>query len=188
MAETNRTQEEQINTEQQEEQQFNNSILKICEPMCINLIKEKPKNITSYMINWLKNKYNYSSSLLQNQEKKELQKLKDDIEIFHEMDEHFYFVEQQNKSKKETKTNAKKSKVPPKPKLSTSFFHFIFFLQFTHSFNLKEIFIQFFLLRSFDIITNDFLLFNSSIHFFFRVFNLGFNPLFIVTNRKKISI
>ena len=116
MTDLNQTQEEPINTEQQEPQQLKNSILKICEPMCINLIKEKPKNIASYMINWLQNKYNYSSSLLRNDEKKELQKLKDDIEIFHDMDEHFYFVEQLNKIKKDTKSTEKKGKLPPKPK------------------------------------------------------------------------
>ena len=116
MTESNPAQNEQNNTELQEKQQLKNAILKICEPMCIKLIKDKPQNITSYMINYLQNKYNYSSSLLRNDEKKELQKLKDDIEIFHDMDEHYYFVEQQNKLKKETKVVEKKSKIPPKPK------------------------------------------------------------------------
>ena len=116
MTESNPAQNEQNNTELQEKQQLKNAILKICEPMCIKLVKDKPQNITSYMINYLQNKYNYSSSLLRNDEKKELQKLKDDIEIFHDMDEHYYFVEQQNKLKKETKVVEKKSKIPPKPK------------------------------------------------------------------------
>ena len=97
-------------------QELKNCILKICEPLCISLYKEKPKNITSFMINWLKEKYNISSSLLNNEEKREREMLKNEVEIFHEMDEHFYFVETQLKAKKEAKIIEKKNKAPPKPK------------------------------------------------------------------------
>ena len=116
MADFNPVQEEQLNTEQKQKQQLKDSILSICEPMCFNILKEKPKDIAFFMINWLQNKYNYSSSLLRNEEKKELQKLKEDIEIFHEMEEHFYFVEQQSKTKKDLKISEKKSKSGPKLK------------------------------------------------------------------------
>ena len=84
--------------------------------MCISLNKEKPENIASYMINWLKDKYNISSSLLKNDEKKELENLKNEVHNFHEMDEHFFFIESQLKAKKETKVVEKKSKAPPKLK------------------------------------------------------------------------
>ena len=90
MTETILPKTEQNNPELLEKQQLKKSILKICEPMCINLKKDKPENIASYMINYLKNKYNYSSSLLKNDEKKELDKLKNDVQVFHDMDEHFY--------------------------------------------------------------------------------------------------
>ena len=116
MTETVAARSEQTEPELIEKQQLKNAILKICEPMCINLNKEKPTNITSYMINWLQNKYNISSSLLKNDEKKELEKLKKALENFHEMDEHFYFIESQTKAKKEAKVVEKKGKAPPKPK------------------------------------------------------------------------
>ena len=107
---------EQNNPELLEKQQLKQKILNICEPMCINLMKEKPENIASYMINYLKNKYNYSSSLLKNEEKKELVKLKNDVQLFHDMDEHFYFVDSQVKAKKDIKIVEKRGKAPPKPK------------------------------------------------------------------------
>ena len=116
MIETVAPHTEQNDPEIIKSQELKNSILKICEPLCISLYKEKPKNITSFMINWLKDKYNISSSLLNNEEKKEIEMLKNKVEIFHEMDEHFYFVETQLKAKKEAKIVEKKNKVPPKPK------------------------------------------------------------------------
>jgi len=99
-----------------EKKRFKKKLMDICEPMCLQIIKEKPENISSFMINWLLNKYNYSSSLLKNEEKKDLQNLKEDLETFHEFDEHVYYVDLQNKLKKEAKMPEKKSKVPPKPK------------------------------------------------------------------------
>lgn len=118
MTEENPPKSEQTNAKLLEKKQLKNSILNICEPMCINLRKEKPNNIVSYMINYLKNKYNYSSSLLKNEEKKELEQLKNDIQIFHDMDEHFYFVDSQLKAKKDVKIIEKKGKGPKiKPRL-----------------------------------------------------------------------
>ena len=116
MAETADIQNEKNVTELLKKQQLKNEILKICEPMCRNIMKEKPKNIAFYMINWLQNKYNYSSSLLNNDEKKDLLKLKNDLQIFYEMNEHIHFIESQNKAKKEAKAVEKKSKGVPKPK------------------------------------------------------------------------
>ena len=101
------------NPELLEKQQLKKTILKICEPMCINLMKEKPENI---QINYLKIKYNYSSSLLKNDEKKELDKLKNDVQVFHDIYEHFYFLDSQLKPKKEAKLVEKRGKAPPKPK------------------------------------------------------------------------
>ena len=116
MTETVAQKSEKTEAELLEKQQLKKTILKICEPMCINLMKEKPNDIASYMINWLKDKYNYSSSLLKNDEQKELEKLKNDVQIFHDMDEHFYFIDSQLKSKKDVKVVEKKGKAPPKPK------------------------------------------------------------------------
>lgn len=99
-----------------EKKRFKKKLMDICEPMCLQIMKEKPENISSFMINWLLNKYNYSSSLLKNEEKKDLQNLKDDLETFHEFDEHIYYIDLQNKLKKEAKMPEKKSKIPPKPK------------------------------------------------------------------------
>ena len=116
MTETINARSDQTDPELLEKHQLKNTILKICEPMCISLNKAKPQNIASYMINWLQNKYSISSTLLKNDEKKELEKLKKDLENFHEMDEHLYFAESQIKSKKEAKVVEKKGKAPPKPK------------------------------------------------------------------------
>lgn len=48
--------------------------------------------------------------------KKDLQNLKEDLETFHEFDEHIYYIDLQNRLKKEAKMPEKKSKIPPKPK------------------------------------------------------------------------
>lgn len=108
--------DKQKEKEQLEKRRFKKKLMDICEPMCLQIMKEKPENIASFMINWLLNKYNYSSSLLKNEEKKDLINLKEDLETFHEFDEHLYYVDLQNKLKKEAKMPEKKSKIPPKPK------------------------------------------------------------------------
>ena len=116
MVETADAQKEKIPIELLMKQQLKNDILNICECMCKNIVKEKPKNLASYMLNWLQNKYNYSSSLLKNEEKKELNKLKEDLKEFYDMDEHIHYIESQIKAKKESKIVEKKSKAAPKPK------------------------------------------------------------------------
>ena len=108
--------DKQKEKEQLEKKRFKKKLMDICEPMCFQIMKEKPENISSFMINWLLNKYNYSSSLLKNEEKKDLKNLKEDLETFHEFDEHVYYIDLQNKLKKEAKMPEKKSKIPPKPK------------------------------------------------------------------------
>lgn len=117
MADINIQQNLQKDGELEQMKQLKKSILEICEPMCRKIMKEKPKDISSFMINWLQDKYNFSSSLLKNEEKKDLQNLKENLEVYHEMDEHTYFIELQNQlKKKEAKPPEKKSKIPPKPK------------------------------------------------------------------------
>ena len=108
--------DKQKEKEQLEKKKFKKKLMDICEPMCFQIMKERPENISSFMINWLLNKYNYSSSLLKNEEKKDLQNLKEDLETFHEFDEHIYYIDLQNRLKKEAKMPEKKSKIPPKPK------------------------------------------------------------------------
>ena len=108
--------DKQKEKEQLEKKKLKKKLMDICEPMCLQIMKEKPENISSFMLNWLLNKYNYSSSLLKNEEKKDLQNLKEDLETFHEFDEHIYYVDLQAKLKKEAKMPEKKSKLPPKPK------------------------------------------------------------------------
>ena len=108
--------DKQKEKEQLEKKKFKKKLMDICEPMCLQIMKDKPENISSFMLNWLLNKYNYSSSLLKNEEKKDLQNLKEELETFHEFDEHIYYVDLQTKLKKEAKMPEKKSKIPPKPK------------------------------------------------------------------------
>ena len=62
--------DKQKEKEQLEKKKLKKKLMDICEPMCLQIMKEKPENISSFMLNWLLNKYNYSSSLLKNEEKK----------------------------------------------------------------------------------------------------------------------
>ena len=91
-------------------------LTKVCESMCLDAFESKPKDIPNFMIKYLQNKYGYSTSGLQYEEKKELEKLRNDVEIFRDMDEHAYYAELQKQAKKEVKVEQKKSKNPPKPK------------------------------------------------------------------------
>ena len=88
----------------------------IYESICLDALGAKPKDIPNYMINFLQNRYGYSSSGLHYEEKKELEKLRSDVEIFRDVDEHTYYAELQKQIKKEIKVNEKKSKNPSKPK------------------------------------------------------------------------
>ena len=59
MADINIQQNLQKDGEQEQMKQLKKSILEICEPMCRKIMKEKPKDISSFMINWLQDKYNF---------------------------------------------------------------------------------------------------------------------------------
>ena len=92
-----------------EVESIKNEILNICEPMCLKIIKEKPDDIVQYMMKYLRNNYNYSSSLLSNEEKKELSQLKKELQFFHEQEENIYFIDSYLK-RKDIKTTDKKGK------------------------------------------------------------------------------
>ena len=103
-----------------EVESLKNEILNICEPMCLNIIKEKPNNIVQYMMKYLRNNYNYSSSLLSNEQKKELSLLKKELQFFHEQEENIYFIDSYTKKKdikipdkKGKNTQKQKQKLPP---------------------------------------------------------------------------
>ena len=96
--------------------ELKNEILNICEPMCLKIIKEKPEDIVQYMMKYLRNKYNYSSSLMNNAQKKELSQLKRELQFFHEQEENYFFIESYHKYKKDVKNPDKKSKSVSKQK------------------------------------------------------------------------
>ena len=108
--------EEENDLDFQKTEELKEFLTDICESMCLDALETKPKDLPNYMINFLQNKYGYSSSGLQYEEKKELEKLRSEVEIFRDMDEHTYYAELQKQVKKEIKVNDKKSKNPPKPK------------------------------------------------------------------------
>ena len=108
MSQTSKREKKEIKSEDKSE--LKNEILNICEPLCLKIVKDKPSNIIQYMMKYLRNKYNYTSSLLQNEEKKELYKLKQDLNFFHEQEENTYYVESYHKNRKEVKSPEKKGK------------------------------------------------------------------------------
>ena len=108
--------EKNTNSEDQKTKELKDFLTNVCDSLCLNAIESKPKDICIHMINYLQNKYGYSSSGLKFEEKKELEKLRSEVVIFKDMDEHTYFSELQKQVKKETKATEKKSKIPPKPK------------------------------------------------------------------------
>jgi cAMP-dependent protein kinase regulator len=108
--------EQQNDSEIQRLDDLKEFLTNLCESMCLDALETKPKDLPNYMINYLQNKYGYSSSGLQYEEKKELENLRNGVEIFRDMDEHTYYAELQKQVKKEIKVSEKKSKNPPKPK------------------------------------------------------------------------
>ena len=108
--------EENTNLEEQKSKELKVFLTNVCDSLCLSAIESKPKDICIHMINYLKNKYGYSSSGLKFDEKKELEKLRSEVVIFKDMDEHAYYLELQKQVKKDTKVSEKKSKIPPKPK------------------------------------------------------------------------
>ena len=108
--------EENTNLEDQKSKELKDFLTNVCDSLCLSAIESKPKDICIHMINYLKNKYGYSSSGLKFDEKKELEKLRSEVVIFKDMDEHAYYLELQKQVKKDIKVSEKKSKIPPKPK------------------------------------------------------------------------
>ena len=108
--------EEQNNTELRKMEGLKEVLSNVILPMYEDTLKERPKDIANFMINYLRDKYGYSSSGLQYEEKKELEKLRNEVENFRDMDEHAYYAEMQKQVKKEIKVSEKKGKNPPKPK------------------------------------------------------------------------
>jgi hypothetical protein len=105
---SNENEEDQNNTELQRMEELKEVLANVCGSMCLEALEAKPKDIPNYMINYLQNKYGYSSSGLQYEEKKELESLRKEVEIFRDMDEHTYYAELQKQVKKEIKVNEKK--------------------------------------------------------------------------------
>ena len=115
----NQTNQAQTKASQAEAQslELKKFLYSICEPMCIEAIQTRPKDITNYMINFLKTKYGYTSSGLRYDEQKELNNLRSQVEMFKEMEEHAYYLDQTKLGKKEMiKQPDKKGKNQPKPK------------------------------------------------------------------------
>ena len=103
-----------------EVESIKNEILNICEPMCLKIIKEKPDDIVQYMMKYLRKNYNYTSSLLSNEEKKELSQLKKELQFFHEQEENIYFIDSylkrkdiKTQDKKGRNTQKQRQKLPP---------------------------------------------------------------------------
>ena len=106
MAERNKNKEKE--TESNDNSELKNEILNICEPMCLKVLRDKPENIVQYMLKYLRNKYNYSSSLLHSDQKKELSQLKKELQFFHEQEENIY-METYQKQGKTVKSSDKKN-------------------------------------------------------------------------------
>ena len=98
------------NKESQSLLELKKDLYDICEPMCLEIVQSKPKDIANYMINYLKTNYNYSSSGLRFEEKKELENLRTQVEMFKDMEEHAYYSEQSKQGKKEIKPIEKKGR------------------------------------------------------------------------------
>ena len=108
--------EKNINSEDPKTKELKEFLTTVCDSLCANAVESKPKDICIHMINYLKNKYGYTSSGLKSEEKKELESLRSEVVIFRDMDEHAYYSELQKQIKKDVKVAEKKSKIPPKPK------------------------------------------------------------------------
>ena len=65
---------ENENQEEQATLELKKVLYNICEPMCMKVAQSKPKDIPNCMIKYLKSTYGYSSSGLQFEEQKELEK------------------------------------------------------------------------------------------------------------------
>ena len=85
----NQTNQPQTKASQAElqSQELKKFLYSICEPMCIEAVQTKPKDMTNYMINYLKSKYGYTSEGLRYDEQKELKNLRTQVEMFKDMEE-----------------------------------------------------------------------------------------------------
>ena len=112
------TKESAANAELQSSLELKKCLYEICEPMCLQIVHNKPKDISiaNFMINYLKKEYNYSSTGLCFEEQKELEFLRSQVEMFKNMEEHAFYSEQSKVAKKEVKPVEKKGKGAPKPK------------------------------------------------------------------------
>ena len=110
MTERVKSKEEETNSINNNNSELKNKILNICEPMCLKIVKDKPENIVQFMMKYLRNNYNYSSSLLHSDQKKELSQLKKQLQFFHEQEENFYYMETYHKLNKNLKSPDKKNK------------------------------------------------------------------------------
>ena len=112
------TKESAANAEFQSSLELKKCLYEICEPMCLQIVHNKPKDISiaNFMINYLKKEYNYSSTGLCFEEQKELEFLRSQVEMFKNMEEHAFYSEQSKVAKKEVKPVEKKGKGAPKPK------------------------------------------------------------------------
>ena len=113
-----KTKESAVNPELQSSLELKKCLYDICEPMCIKIAQNKPKDISiaNFMINYLKTEYNYSSTGLCFEEQKELEYLRSQVEMFKEIEEHTFYSEQSKVAKKDIKPAEKKGKAALKPK------------------------------------------------------------------------
>ena len=81
------------NPELQSTLELKKFLYSICEPMCLKIVQQNPKDIPNYMLNYLKTKYGYSSSGLCFEEQKELEYLRSQVEMFKDVEEHIYYTE-----------------------------------------------------------------------------------------------
>ena len=54
--------DDQNNSEIQKIEDLKEFLTNVCESMCLDALETKPKDIPNYMINFLQNRYGYSSS------------------------------------------------------------------------------------------------------------------------------
>ena len=105
------------NPELQSTLELKKFLYSICEPMCLKIVQQNPKDIPNYMLNYLKTKYGYSSSGLCFEEQKELEYLRSQVEMFKDVEEHIYYTEINKQGKKEVnKPTEKKGKGAQKSK------------------------------------------------------------------------
>jgi cAMP-dependent protein kinase regulator len=90
----------------QETSNIRERIKPIISSMCLDIVIDKPANLTLYMIKWLQNYGGYSSTSLTIDEKSELSKLREELQKYRKYEEHEnnfkdeIFKDPKNKNKK----------------------------------------------------------------------------------------